>query len=60
MQGNIIILDAGSQPGASPIATANDCCNACRQNDQVSIRNTDFCRALHALYVLQVLSPWTV
>ena len=30
------MLDAGSLPGASKITTADDCCNACRQNDQVS------------------------
>ena len=38
MQGEIIVLDAGSQPGASKIQTADDCCNACRQNSQVSMR----------------------
>ena len=31
------MLDAGSQPGASKIQTADDCCNACRQNSQVSM-----------------------
>ena len=35
-QGDIVVLDAGSRPGASKITTADDCCNACRQNDQVS------------------------
>ena len=37
------MLDAGSQPGASPITTADDCCNACRQNDQVCTNNADCC-----------------
>ena len=37
LQGEIIVLDAGSQPGASKIQTADDCCNACRQNSQVSM-----------------------
>ena len=36
VQGNIVVLDAGSRPGASKINTADDCCNACRQNSQVS------------------------
>ena len=37
MQGDIVLLDVNSRQQGQQVVTADDCCNACRQNRHVSL-----------------------